>query len=119
MLSEVEPTMRLPLDPEGNGFIGSGGGDGVVRGDADDLRHDTADLGRGVELPASLAQLVPDYLPEVPLDYFDRAPIRYSRTNRAVWGIGPDNFSVNRPHLEPEEYGEFYFDLNFAAPPKS
>ncbi len=39
-------------------------------------------------LPESLDALVPDYLPSVPLDYMDFAPIRYSKKHRVVWSIG-------------------------------
>ena len=37
--------------------VGGGGGLGVCRRDADDLGHDAADFGRGVELPLALAAL--------------------------------------------------------------
>ncbi|MFH1496194.1 MAG: hypothetical protein ABII82_00075 [Verrucomicrobiota bacterium] len=40
------------------------------------------------ELPPTLDALVPDYLPTVPLDYYDREPIRYSREFRAIWSLG-------------------------------
>ena len=39
------------------GVVGGGGGDGVGGRDADDLRHDAADFGRGVELALALAAL--------------------------------------------------------------
>ena len=39
------------------GVVGGGGGDGVGRRDADDLGHDAADFGRGVELALALAAL--------------------------------------------------------------
>ena len=39
------------------GVVGGGGGHGVGRRDADDLGHDAADLGRGVELALALAAL--------------------------------------------------------------
>ena len=39
------------------GVVGGGGGFGVGRGDADDLGHDAADFGRGVELALALAAL--------------------------------------------------------------
>ncbi|MFH1498135.1 MAG: hypothetical protein ABII82_09955 [Verrucomicrobiota bacterium] len=45
------------------------------------LDHDNA-------LPDSLDVLVPDYLPSVPLDHMDFAPIRYSKEHRAIWSIG-------------------------------
>lgn len=40
------------------------------------------------QLPATLDALVPAYLPAVPLDYYDREPIRYSREFRAIWSLG-------------------------------
>ena len=39
------------------GVVGGGGSHGIPRRDADDLGHDPADLGRGVELPLALAAL--------------------------------------------------------------
>ncbi len=42
--------------------------------------------------PDSLDQLVPTYLPEVPVDLFDGQPLRYRRLNHGfiVYSIGPD-----------------------------
>lgn len=45
------------------------------------LDHDDA-------LPDTLDALVPGYLPSVPLDYMDFAPIRYSKRHRVLWSIG-------------------------------
>jgi len=45
-------------------------------------------------LPANLDQLVPAYLPAVPLDYIDHQPIRYSRDFFAVWSIWHNHFTV-------------------------
>ena len=42
------------------------------------------------ELPATLAELVPAYLPQVPLDGYDGAPLRYSREKKLVWSVGDD-----------------------------
>ena len=50
------------------------------------LYHDANDR----EFPASLAELVPAYLPAVPRDYFDGEPIKYSRELRAIWSAGPE-----------------------------
>jgi len=50
-----------------------------------------AETGR---LPATLAELVPLYLPQVPRDYADDAGIRYSREFRAIWSVGKDNLNV-------------------------
>ncbi|MCX6955922.1 MAG: hypothetical protein NTV51_27585 [Verrucomicrobia bacterium] len=48
-------------------------------------------------LPEKLSDLVPQYLPKVPLDYFDRAPLRYSREFRAVWSVGKNNLTITTP----------------------
>lgn len=40
-------------------------------------------------LPEMLDALVPRYLPAVPVDYHDGAPIRYSRVSAEVWSEGP------------------------------
>ena len=45
-------------------------------------------------LPATLDELVPRYLPAVPRDYFSGETIRYSRELRAIWSIGPENFEL-------------------------
>lgn len=42
-------------------------------------------------LPPTLDALVPDYLASVPLDYFDGAPIRYSKEMAAIWSVGEKN----------------------------
>ena len=72
------------------------------------------------ELPATLDALVPDYLPAVPRDYFDGAPIRYSRDFRAVWSVGSNHFTVTSADLDPEmiahNVDEVCFPLDFAAP---
>jgi len=39
-------------------------------------------------LPESLADLVPDYLPAVPLDDFDGKPLRYSREKKLIYSVG-------------------------------
>jgi len=68
------------------------------------------------ELPATLAELVPSYLPTVPRDYFDGQPIRYSREFRAVWSVGRDNFKVASATMEEVDSTEIYLPLDFAAP---
>ena len=42
------------------------------------------------ELPVTLAELVPAYLPQVPADGFDGAQLRYSRERKLVWSVGDD-----------------------------
>lgn len=72
------------------------------------------------ELPATLDALVPDYLPAVPRDYFDGAPIRYSRDFRAVWSVGSHHFTVTSADLDPEKIAhnvdEVCLPLDFPAP---
>ena len=71
------------------------------------------------ELPARLDQLVPAYLPAVPLDFYDRQPIRYSHDNFAVWSVGFRHFNVTSINPDPEEtQNEIYYRLDFAAPPR-
>jgi len=42
--------------------------------------------------PATLAELVPEYLPRVPTDYYDHQPLRYRRTDEAyvLYAVGRD-----------------------------
>ena len=42
------------------------------------------------ELPASLDQLVPEYLDEIPADPFDGRPMRYSKEKKIVYSVGRD-----------------------------
>jgi hypothetical protein len=42
------------------------------------------------KLPDSLAELVPDYLSEVPKDSFDGQPIRYSKAKKIIYSVGED-----------------------------
>ncbi len=56
-------------------------------------------------LPEKLSDLVPNYLAAVPVDYYDRAPIRYSRSARAIWSVGKNALTVEQldSELEPSE----------------
>ncbi len=45
-------------------------------------------------LPETLSELVPKYFPSVPLDYYDRAPIRYSRSAKAIWSVGKNGLTA-------------------------
>lgn len=55
------------------------------------LYHDAHDRA----FPATLDELVPVYLPNVPHDYFDDQPVKYSRELRAIWSAGQeDNFKL-------------------------
>ena len=42
------------------------------------------------DYPASLGELVPDYLSSVPLDYFDGNPLRYSKEKNILYSVGED-----------------------------
>ncbi len=46
-------------------------------------------LERGT-LPETLDELVPDYLPELPLDPFDGKPLRYSKERKIIYSVGND-----------------------------
>ena len=37
-----------------------------------------------------LDELVPDFIAEVPLDYFDGNPIRYSQNRHLIYSVGSD-----------------------------
>ena len=73
--------------------------------------------------PETLAELVPEYLPEIPRDPYDGAPFRYSAEKGLVWAVGTnltdeggsmrvpgvdkgDGTSRNRPKAE-----DFVFEL--------
>lgn len=56
--------------------------------------------------PASLADLVPKYLPAVPVDLFDRQPLRFKKDEEGVvvYSIGPDGQDDGgSPLLVPED----------------
>jgi hypothetical protein len=42
------------------------------------------------KLPATLAELVPEYLDSVPLDDYDGQPMRYNATKKVVYSVGKD-----------------------------
>jgi hypothetical protein len=42
------------------------------------------------KLPATLAELVPDYLDSVPLDDYDGQPMRYNAAKKVVYSVGKD-----------------------------
>ncbi|MBC8011361.1 MAG: hypothetical protein H7067_14845 [Burkholderiales bacterium] len=66
-------------------------------------------------LPESLDELVPEYLPAVPVDYVDRQPIRYSREYRTLWSVGRTNLLVTMANQKIPER-EVFAVLDFAAP---
>jgi hypothetical protein len=41
-------------------------------------------------LPESLSELVPKYLPKVPIDPFDGKPLRYSKEKGIIYCVGKD-----------------------------
>ena len=42
------------------------------------------------KLPDSLAELVPEYIEEIPADPFDGKPIRYSADKKRIYSVGKD-----------------------------
>jgi hypothetical protein len=54
------------------------------------------------DLPASLAELVPDFLDAVPADPFDGEPLRYSKEKRMVWSIGKDRIDAGGSEEEDD-----------------
>lgn len=56
--------------------------------------------------PEALAELEPDYLPEIPRDPYDGQPLRYSAEKGIVWSVGEnltdEGGSTNVPGADPE-----------------
>ena len=70
------------------------------------------EMARG-NLPESLEELVPEYLPAVPVDRTDGNSVRYAKRLRAVWIVGEEN--LREP---PEERGGVEVERNvFRLPP--
>lgn len=70
------------------------------------------EMARG-DLPESLEELVPEYLPAVPVDRTDGNPVRYAKRLRAVWILGEEN--LREP---PTERGDVEMEWNvFRLPP--
>lgn len=68
-------------------------------------------------LPASLAELVPDYLDTVPRDPFGGAELRYSAERRSLWSIGDDlRDAGGRLGHDERSTAEPTFALVFGAP---
>ena len=106
----VTPEPRTGLDKAGDFFSGNSAGEGLV-----DLVIPTLDscfrrvarlealtsftrvlialrrhtLKHGT-LPATLAELVPEFLETIPRDPFDGKPLRYSREKRILYSVGED-----------------------------
>ena len=57
-----------------------------------------------VALPASLDELVPRYLPSVPLDPFDGKPLRYSASKQVIHSVGTDGKdAAGSDRVDPRE----------------
>ena len=63
-------------------------------------------MARG-DLPESLEELVPEYLPAVPVDRTDGNLVRYAKRLRAVWILGEEN--LREP---PTERGDVEMEWN-------
>jgi hypothetical protein len=50
-------------------------------------------------LPPTLSDLVPNYIPSVPIDYYDKNEIRYAPELRALWSTGTDSFTIASPQI--------------------
>lgn len=72
-------------------------------------------------LPSSLDELVPHYLPSVPIDDVDGSPLRYSSEYRAVWSHGYERTTglvISSADQEVDER-EICYHLDFAAAPEA
>ncbi|MBN9689572.1 MAG: hypothetical protein J0M24_04980 [Verrucomicrobia bacterium] len=73
------------------------------------------------KLPTQLEQLVPEFLPTVPLDPFDGRPLRYvpSREGYVLYSVGPDKVDDRgRPNQRSRKPGEpTTWDVTFAVGP--
>ena len=66
-------------------------------------------------LPDKLAELVPRYLPDIPIDHANGQALRYAREVLHVWSAGLDNLQIG--HADPRiRYREDCYRLDFAAP---
>ena len=63
-------------------------------------------------LPDSLSQLVPKYLPKVPIDPFDGKPLRYSKEKGIIYCVGRDlKDSGGSPTIGEGAYGTYELPL--------
>lgn len=74
------------------------------------LEHDNA-------LPADLAELVPAYLPAIPLDPYGGQPLRYDRTLTTIWSIDQKHLTITSADGDFPERGMPAHRLRFARPP--
>ena len=66
-------------------------------------------------LPENLDELVPAYLPEVPIDHANGQALRYSRSVGYVWSAGISNLQVTSAD-QRLGYNEDYYRLDFMVP---
>lgn len=66
-------------------------------------------------LPEKLDELVPSYLPEVPIDHANGQALRYSRSVGYVWSAGISNLQVTSAD-QRLGYNEDYYRLDFMVP---
>jgi hypothetical protein len=77
------------------------------------LRAFDADRG---QMPVTLAELVPDYFTQVPLDYFDGNPIRYSPDRHLIYSVGSDLTDAQGQRIPGEACNaELSFPIPFAT----
>lgn len=55
------------------------------------------------KLPDALTQLVPEYLPELPLDRYNGEALHYDKTRARIWSVGKDLIDDNSPSADDEE----------------
>ena len=68
-------------------------------------------------LPASLEELVPRFLPTLPLDPFDEKPLKYSRALSTIWSVDQKHLIITDADGEFPERGMPAFRLRFVRPP--
>lgn len=68
-------------------------------------------------LPADLAELVPAYLPAVPLDPFGGQPLRYDRDLTTIWSIDKDHLTITDADGDFPARSTPAYRLRFARPP--
>jgi hypothetical protein len=66
-------------------------------------------------LPEKLEELVPAYLPEVPIDHANGQTLRYSHELGRVWSAGFENLLIGSAD-QYIGYNEDYYRLDFAVP---
>ena len=65
-------------------------------------------------LPKSLDELVPEYFDNVPLDQFDRKPMRYLPDRRIIYSVGADLFDcAGLTQQENGGAGDIIFNIEF------